>query len=248
MTSGRCATSLAWIMLSAAVSGADLDGPVIAQMRVAVPGFNQVRVVTRVQAAPKLDLVVTLAGGNQWPPGQNHRFWWDENRILGIFLQRRDSTGTVYKIAIQKGPGDCEGRVERATATDLVMSCRPEKGDLRGLNHKFVYNVHSKALAGQLEYQPFSMPRLFVSGETPVLVGSDRKTFVVLQFDALNDQNPFHLLTGPAAERWTERVNAMYGLDRFGPGSEQVVDVPARPFRTLHFGPDARFSLVRVNR
>ncbi len=135
--------------------------------------------------------------------------------------------------------------VERATATDLVVSCTPEKGDLRGFNYKFVYDVHSKALTGQVEYQPFPMPRLFVSGETPVLVGSDRKRMIALQFDALNDQIPFHLLKGPMAERWTERVNAAFGVRGFESGSERPSTYPRGPSGRSILVRSARFALIR---
>src|SRR5436305_9105172 len=118
MTAASRATSMAWILSCAAVFGADLDSPVISQMRLAVPGANQVRVIARVQADSELEVVVTLAGTKDWPPGQDHWLWWDQHRILGIFLQRRDHADTVYKIAVQKGPVDCDLRVERATATD----------------------------------------------------------------------------------------------------------------------------------
>jgi len=89
------------------------------------------------------------------------------------------------------------------------------------------------------------MPRLFHSGETAVLVGSDRTSVVALKFDAREGQIPFRLLKPPETERWTERVNAVFGLDGFGPGSKQTVDVPIRPFQTLHFGRGAQFSLVK---
>ena len=125
------------------------------------------------------------------------------------------------------------------------MSCRPEKGNLRGRNHKFFYDIQSKALTGQLEYQPFSMPRLFASEKALVLVGSDRERIEALQFDPLNHRIPFHLLKGTVAERRSERAQASFGFNGVGPGSEQVIDVAARPFRTLHFGPVAQFSLVK---
>jgi hypothetical protein len=56
----------------------------------------------------------------------------------------------IYKIAVSKGEGDCEARVERATARDVMLSCTPEKGE-RGPNRKFVYNIRSKALVKQID-------------------------------------------------------------------------------------------------
>ena len=240
----RCGTTIGWILLSVVISGADLDRAVVSQMRLAVPGTDQVRVVARVQAAPELDVVVLLAGSRDWPPGQDQWLWWDTKRTLGIFLQRSDRAGTIYKIAIQKGLGDCEMRVERATGTDLVVSCRPEKENQRH-HYKFLYDIRSKALTGQVDYQPFSMHRLFASDNSAVLVGSDGRKAGVLQFDALNDQIPFHLLSGSVAERWSVRANPTYARGGLGPTSGQMLDVPPRPFRTLRFGPDARFALVK---
>lgn len=241
----RAVCSICIASLSTWMDGADLNTSLVSQMRLAVPGADQVRVLARAHADSELDVVITLAGTRDWPPGQNEWLWWDDKRILGIFLQRRDVAGIVYKIAVQKGPGDCEVRVERASGADVIVSCRPEKGNLHGRNHKFFYDIQSKALTGQLEYQPFSMPRLFVSEKAVVLVGSDRKRIQALEFDPLNHQSPFHLLKGTVAERWSEDAQASFGLNGVGPASEQVIDVPPRPFRTLRFGPGAQFSLVK---
>src|SRR3954454_25224528 len=69
MAFARCATTIGWILLSVAISGADLDRAVVSQMRVTVPGTDQIRVVARVQAAPELDLVVLLAGSKDLATG-----------------------------------------------------------------------------------------------------------------------------------------------------------------------------------
>src|SRR5947209_20424084 len=64
-------TNISWVILSVAVFGADVDVPVISQMRLAVPGAKRAKVIARAQAGPELDVVVTLAGIKEWPPGQN---------------------------------------------------------------------------------------------------------------------------------------------------------------------------------
>jgi hypothetical protein len=248
MPSAGCWASIALILLCAGVSGADLDRAVVSQMRLALPGTGQVRVVTRVQASSELDFVVLLAGNKDWPPGQEQWLWWDEHRTLGIFLQRRTHSDTVYKIAVQKGPGDCYLRVERATSTDLVLSCRPEKVDQRHL-YKFVYNIGSKALTGQIKYQPFSMRRLFASEKSAELVGSDGAKAGVVQFDPLDHQIPFHLVSGSVAERCglSARTPALALL---GLGPDQSRHLRCR---YAHFGhsslvPMVDFPLLRILR
>jgi hypothetical protein len=236
MVSARHAVSFGWLLLSVVLSGADLDGPAAYQMRLAAPGNDQVRVLTRIHADSELDLVATVASQNNLPG-----CWW------GVFFQRRNHPGTIYKISVQQFRGDCGVRVERASATDLVVSCPPQEGFTWGPSHRFLFDLHSKSLTGQVEYQPYSLQRLFVSNGSAVMVGSDRKSLAALDYDP--DREPlFHLLTGAAASKWTSRIQTRTESVGTGSESKQFVDVEPKRFRTLAFGPEHRFALISTSK
>lgn len=149
----------------------------------------------------------------------------------------------LYNIAVETGfhDADCYARVERATATDVVISCTPEKGRT-GPNRKYVYDVRAKALVKRVDYDPFAMHCVFVSGKKAVLVGSNLQRVVALEYDP--EREPaFRLLTGGEAENWTSRVPFTGGTA--GMGAEQRKEIYPEPkqFKPVHFGPGNRFTL-----
>jgi hypothetical protein len=163
-------------------------------MRSLASDIDHVQVIKRVAVDAELDLVVAVGAEKDWAAGQGNLIFWGNHRTLGILLQRRTRPDLIYKIAISKGEGDCEVRVKRATAKDVVLSCTPEKGG-PGPNHKFVYDIRSKALIKQIEYDPFSLERIFLSGQEAVLVGSNTQRLVAVKYNPTDDP-PFRLLKG----------------------------------------------------
>ena len=105
---------------------------------------NTARILDRTQVSPELDVVVALSD----PYG-----WWSKSARLGVFLQRRDEPGLIYQLAVANGiyDEDCLPRVERATNTDVVISCQAEKGG-PGAHRKFVYDIRAKALVKRVDY------------------------------------------------------------------------------------------------
>lgn len=241
----RCS---AWLLAACALYATEPDRAVLSVMRSSVPDTGQVRVIERVTLDAELDIVVAIGGTKDWPAAQGHFVWWDEHRPVGILLQRRSRPDLIYKIAVSKGPGDCEIRVERATAMDVVVSCTPEKG-LGGPNHRFVYDVRSKALIKQIEYKPISLPRIFVSGQEAVLVGTDARQLIAVKYSPA-DKPPFHLLEGAQAQQWTQRVETNIGRIRPGEivGPNVQLYLKPKQFKPVRFGPGNRFTLIEENK
>jgi hypothetical protein len=207
-------------------------------------GVRHVRLLHRAPVDSELDMVVALGSPRDWQPGTGDGGWWDNTTTLGLFLQRRGEPGLLYKIAVENGPdGECYAQVERATATDVVFSCAQEKGG-PGPNRKFVYDVRAKELVKRVDYAPFAMRYVFVTGETAVLVGSDRRRLAALEYHP-GREPAFRLLRGAQAESWTRRVPIATGT--VGVGAEQRNEIYLAPkgFKPAHFGPGNRFTLSR---
>ena len=145
---------------------------------------------------------------------------------LGILLQRRDRPESIYKIALRKGYGDCLARVESATASDVVLSCTSEKGE-SGPNRKFIYDIRSKRLVKQIDYAPFALRRIFVSGGGAVLFGTDTRQLVAVKYSP-GAEPALHLLNGAQTQQWGRRISL----------------APIQ-FKPVRFGPGARFTLAQ---
>jgi hypothetical protein len=146
------------------------------------------------------------------------------------------------KIAVSKGEGDCEARVKKATARGVVLSCAGEKGK-RGPNRKFVYDIRSKTLVKQINYEPFSLERIFVSGENAVLVGSDTRQVIAVKYNAA-DKPAFQLLKGAQAAQWTKRVETSVGTVLSGTEEKHLIYLTPKRFKAVRFGPANRFTLA----
>ena len=101
----------AWLFAGCVWCASPLDQAILTQM-------GPSRVVSRTAVSAELDLVVAHASqGNIGRPTEGS-FWWGGKMSLGIFLQRRDRPGLVYKIAVEDGSDILDEalmRVERAT-------------------------------------------------------------------------------------------------------------------------------------
>jgi hypothetical protein len=232
-----------WLLAACELYAAEPDRAVLTVMRSSASDIDHVRVIKRVAVDAELDLVVALGAQKGWATDQGNFIWWGDHRTLGILLQRRSRPDLIYKVAISKGEGDCEVRVERATVKDVVFSCTPEKGG-PGPNHKFVYDIHSKALVKQIEYEPFSLQRIFASGQDAVLVGSDTRRLVAVKYNPA-DEPAFHLLKGTQAQQWTQRIETSAGTSGFGTNLKQVIYLKPKQFKPVRFGPGNRFTLTQ---
>ena len=109
------------------------------------------RILNRTSVNTELDVVVALGDASGW---------WNPKTPLGVFLQRRDQPGRIFQIAVANGiyDADCFVRVERATHTDVVIACHPEKGG-PGPHRKFVYDIRAKALVKRVDYSSSPVER-----------------------------------------------------------------------------------------
>ena len=94
-----------------------------------VSNIHHVQVLKRLTVDSELDLIVALGTAEVQVARDRSSGWWDANSTLGIFLQNRATPNTIYKVALSIGKNDCEVRVERATNSDVVLSCTPENLD-----------------------------------------------------------------------------------------------------------------------
>ena len=133
--------------------------------------------------------------------------------------------------------------MERATKADVVISCAAEKGRA-GPNRKFVFDVRAKALVKQMDYDPFSMSRLFLSGDHAVMVGWDYKQLVVVEY---NPANPilFRVLQSQEAERWKERVRTTAGTVGAGATLRNEIYLQPEIFKPVNVGLNGQFTLTQ---
>ena len=151
--------------------------------------------------------------------------WWNEQQKIGLFLQEKMRPGRVYSLGFKTGLPDCAARVERATATDAVISCQGEKSE-RYPNQKWVYDVKAKSLVAQFAYQPFATGRVFPNGAGAVFVASDAQRLVAIAFEAGRDPE-LRILTAAESAKWLRRVNVSEGTE--GIGRKRVVYTEPEP-------------------
>jgi len=115
------------------------DLAIVNVIRQTDPTLVSEKIVYRSAVSSDLDLVIAIAStamesvqsGPDW-------FYWPENQKLGLFLQQKIEPDRVYSLTFATGSPDCTAHIERATSTDTVISCTPEKGN-DSINQKFVY-------------------------------------------------------------------------------------------------------------
>lgn len=214
------------VLLPIAATAASLaDSAIISLMRSTDKKLPNTSVVDRASVSDEFDLVLAVASSHP-PSSASTTIWSSEGGILGLFLQRRDNPGIVFKLTSQPGIQDCFARLERATATDALISCAPEKGSIAP-SQKFIYDIRAKTLLHHLEYQPFSLIRAFPQEDGVAFIANDGKR--VVAFDYKEGRSPtFQMLDGSAAEKWTRRYSP-----------------EPKPFKPVEFGPGKTFRLIR---
>jgi hypothetical protein len=147
----------------------------------------------------------------------------------------------VYRIAIEPGFADCAARIQRATATDTVISCTGEKGTAHP-HQKFIYDARARSVVAHFSYLPFSMYRIFPNGRGAVVVGSDTARLVAVDFQP--DRDPeFRVLEGPEAQSWTNRLAVQEGT--VGVDPQRYLYIQPDEFKPVPFGAGGAFSLVQ---
>ncbi len=182
------------------------DDTVAQQMRSGETDVHHVRVLKRVAIDGEMDLVVALGSPKHRVDGETAWVWWEGQIRIGLYLQRRDDAGKIYRIAVERGmkDGECFARVERVSATDVVIGCRPEKVG-PGMHRKFVYDARAKRLVAFFEYFPYRMERVRLAGDRVIWAGrsDSQRVEMTLQPDGVWGVKAM----GVAGERsWAKRV------------------------------------------
>ena len=167
------------------------------------------RVLQRIGVTAELDLVVAMGSRKTGPIEQTDWVYWSQDRKIGLFLQEKVRPGRVYTLGLKSGFPDCTANLERVTATDTVISCRGEKS-ARLPHQKWVYDVRAKKLIGQFSYLPFAMHRGFASTAAVVLVGSDTRRMIAVEYK-IEPEPAFRVLRGADAQPWLNRVKTSSG-------------------------------------
>ena len=241
------ALSLGALPAQAAVS---VDSAVFLAFRHADPGPDHFSIVQRTAVSEQFDLVVAMGSPKPLPFDRFPWTMWGEQRRIGLFLQEKSNPDRVYLIGIKSGFQDCAARLERVTATDTVISCQGEKSE-RLPNQKWVYDLRSKGVVKQFEYQPVPMVRGFPDPAGPVFIGSDRLKLVAMQYAPDRDP-PFRVLTDAEAKPWIALVPANMGwegMDRHPVLYIENEKTPVPPAQlTLHRTSYEHFAAARPQR
>ncbi len=233
---------LSVLAVGCALRGANPDEAIVTAMRSAA-GINDVRVLRRIGVDTDLDLVLAAGFSGPTASGSSPRAWqwWGKDTPLGLFLQRREQAGMVYRLAIDKGlpDMDCSARLERVTSAEVVLSCTPEKGRF-GPMRKFVYDSRAKTLVKQFDYSPYQMARIFVSGERAILVGSNYRELVALEYDPARTP-AFRVLRGGEKAAWEARLTTTAGT--VGLEMRREIYIQPEPSGEIRFGRGRRFAM-----
>ncbi|GMV99952.1 MAG: hypothetical protein AMXMBFR84_10910 [Candidatus Hydrogenedentota bacterium] len=203
------------------------------------PELVNLVVLNRASVGDSLELVIALGSPNANARDPEGWVWWSDGTKIGLFLQEVATPANVHALgpAIESGHRDCMARIERVTATDVVLSCVAEKVH-RYPNQKWVFDAGEKRLIKQFSYQPFSMDRVHTTDDRLVVVGNNQEESIAVEFRP--GRNPeFEILHGANATKWTAPLEATGAK----PGQVTRTDAPDTP----HFGPSSSFSLEKVD-
>lgn len=219
------------------------DLPIAQAIRTNHRSALHVKVVHRSAVDRELDLVVAFAAPRVWP--QSIGFWWSPHSVVAVFLQRRAEPGVVFKIVVEQGSrDDCMATVERASTTDVVIACLPEK-TRRASSHKFVYDLRAKLLVKHVVYPRFQMHRVLTHGSRAVLVGTDFHRVAAVEYRA-GHEPPVRLLSGSEAHRWITQVTYLKSTFGSAPNEHiELVSDASSAFTPVPFGSSQGFQLSR---
>ncbi len=200
------------------------DLAILSALQLDDPATSRLVQSRRTQITPDLDLVVAFGGK---PPSPREQSYPQPMRI-GLFVQERDQPSRVYKLMTEGRATDAQVRIERVTASDLVLSYTEEKSQ-GGQREKFLFDVRAKALVGHFTYEPWFMGTAFTRGTRTLVPVTNRDRVVVVEVDAASEPK-FKVLTDGDAQPWLKHV----------PVRESEEGIERR--RVLYFGTDAMSS------
>jgi hypothetical protein len=200
---------LSWTVLLQAAEPA--DSAVLLAFKQAGAGLAHFILLQRTGVTEELDLVIAIGSPKPFPAERTSWTWWSEERVIGLFLQEKTRPDRVYFLGKKSGFQDCAARLERVTATDVVISCEGEKSE-RYPHQKWVYDVRAKSLVQQFSYLPFAMYRCFPKAGGAVFVGSDTEQLVAVEYLA-HREPAFRVLGEADARPWLARVHSAVGTE-----------------------------------
>ena len=112
-------------------------------------------VLGRVPAGGGWEVVARLAGQSAVPAAQNGRFGWTTGQRLEVAFEKRADASQAVRMVSKAGPNDdCYARIERLTASVLVVSCIGEKWATYE-NREYLFDPQSRKLVRRIAYMPF---------------------------------------------------------------------------------------------
>lgn len=240
--SGSSVHAVTIALLLALITLAPADQAFVPAFRESNPHLKEYTTLSRVPAGDTLDLVVVYASPDEpfFMPVIDRRLAWHAEHRIGIFLQTRSAPGLYTTLAIDPGPHeDCMARVERATSSEVVISCIGEKSDTHD-TIKYLYDVRSRRLVKKLTYAPFEAYEIRKVRDDPFIVACDEHSLLLLKAEL----NPGDWEIVPEAA--AEFVLSLVKVRRWTvPGAPPFVEVqpPDLPIGK-RLGPDKRFTLA----
>lgn len=174
------AVTIALLLALATLTAA--DRALVPAFRESNPQLKGFITLSRVPANDALDLVVAHASPFEpYITLVERRMSWGTDARIGIFLQTRDNPGLYYTIAIDAGPDDdCNARVERATSSEVVISCIGEKSHMYD-TIKYLYDVRAKGLVKKFTYAPFAAYEIRKVRDDLFIVACDEHRLLLLK-------------------------------------------------------------------
>ena len=185
-----------FLLCSQAFAVTPEDSAVFLAFRNADPQLTNFTSLQRAEVNAELDLVIVMGSPASQPFGQVSVNWWTEVRKIGLFLQDKAQPSRVYALGSRAGFDDCAMGLERATATDTVVSCKGEKPS-NYPHQKWVYDVRAKRLVAQFAFQPFVTQGTFPAPRGAVFVLSDPQRQIAVEYKV--DKAPAFRILGEAA-------------------------------------------------
>jgi hypothetical protein len=173
-------------------------------------GAQEPVVLGRVPADGAWDVVAQIAGFSSAPAGSDGRFAWGLRQRLELLFANRAAPRQSVRIVSDPGPNDdCNARIERMTATVMVVSCVGEKWAVYE-NREYFYDPQARQLIRRTAYMPFTAVRIGRAGiimGRPTAVPAGRKEFLRVEIDSQGQPRA----AGPAAAPAEDDAEAAFG-------------------------------------
>jgi hypothetical protein len=167
-------------------------------------------VLRRVPAGGTWDVVARLAGQNAAAAAQDGRFVWTTRQRLEVVFENHADASQSVRMVSEPGPNDdCYARIERMTASALVVSCIGEKWATYE-NHEYLYDPQSRKLLRRFAHMPFGAAAAREDGVILRQGADEVKAFLRVGVDEGGEPH----MAGPAAAPAEGDAEAAFGQFR----------------------------------